>query len=115
MASQHSATRENDGNIPFEVTYMFNGYLRGEYNEAISLVTATVAEMQQEGIDIDFLGATQEFNAAGQLIEVTVWYMAPNKGTIGRLNCQACLPASGPPQQFDRRRSRVRKTARLAE
>lgn len=79
--------------------YTFNGYLRGEYSKAISLIDDTVAEMQREGTDIEFRGATQEINAEGQLIEVTARYAAPSKGTVGRLNCRACLPASGSPQR----------------
>lgn len=82
----------------YTAAYVFNGYLRGEYSEAISLITETVTQMQREGIDIEFLGATQEINAAGQLIEVTARYAAPSKRTVGRLNCRACLPASGSPQ-----------------
>lgn len=82
----------------YTATYAFNGYLRGEYSEAISRITETVAQMQRENIEIEFHGATQEINGAGQLIAVTARYEAPSKGAIGRLNCRACLPASGPPQ-----------------
>jgi hypothetical protein len=57
--------------------------------------------MRREGVDIAFLGATQEINGAGQLIEVTARYDAPDKGTVGRLNCRACLPACGSPQRTD--------------
>ncbi|MEF8789683.1 MAG: hypothetical protein V5A61_06115 [Haloarculaceae archaeon] len=82
----------------YNVTYAFNGYLRGAYAEPVRLITETVAEMRREGVDIEFLGATQEINPSGQLIEATARYSAPSKGTVGRLNCRACLPASGPPQ-----------------
>lgn len=82
----------------YTVTYAFNGYLQGEYSEAISLINETVAQLQREGVDIKFCGAIQTINSAGQLIRVTARYAAPSKGAIGRLNCRACLPASGPPQ-----------------
>lgn len=58
----------------------------------------TVTEMQCDGIAIEFLGATQEIDAAGQLVDITARFAAPSKGTVGRLNCRGCLPASGPPQ-----------------
>lgn len=80
------------------VTYAFDGYMREECEEATSLVVETIAEMRRDGINIEFLGATQQINSAGQLIEVTARYAAPSKGTIGQLHCRACLPASGPPQ-----------------
>lgn len=83
----------------YTVTYAFDGYLRGESSEAVPLITGTVTEMQRDGIAIEFLGATQEIDAAGQLVEVTARYAAPSKGTIGRLNCRARLPASGPPRR----------------
>jgi hypothetical protein len=82
----------------YTVTYVFNGYLRGVYSESISRISETVAQLQREGVDIEFCGATQEINGAGQLISVTARYEAPSKGAIGRLNCRACLPATGPPQ-----------------
>jgi hypothetical protein len=82
----------------YMVTYAFDGYIREECGEATSLIIETIAEMRRDGIDIELLGATQEINSVGQLIEVTASYAAPNKGTIGQLNCRACLPASGPPQ-----------------
>jgi hypothetical protein len=82
----------------YTATYTFNGYLRGEYGKPIARISETAAEMRREGVDVEFLGATQEINAAGQLIAVTARYVAPSKGTIGRLNCRACLPASGSPR-----------------
>jgi len=88
-------------NSKYTATYTFNGYLRGEYAEAVSLISETVDRMREEGIDIAFLGATQEINGAGQLIELTARYDAPSKGTVGRLNCRACLPACGSPQCVD--------------
>lgn len=81
----------------YTVTYAFNGYLRGQYREAVSLIIETVDELQREGLDVEFLGATQEIDGAGHLIRVTARYSAPSKGVIGRLNCEAYLPASGPP------------------
>jgi hypothetical protein len=83
----------------YTATYAFNGYLRGNYAEAVSLITETAARMRREGAEIEFLGATQEINGAGQLIEVTARYAAPTEGTVGRLNCRACLPATGPPRR----------------
>lgn len=82
----------------YTVTYAFNGYLNGAYAEAVERIDETVAAMRDEGIDIDFLGATQEINAAGQLVEMAARYEAPSKGEIGRLNCRACLPAAGGPR-----------------
>ena len=83
---------------PYTVTYAFNGDIREEYEEAISLVIETITEMRRDGIDVEFLGAVQVIDSAGQLIEVTARYAAPSKGTIGQVNCRARLPASGPPQ-----------------
>lgn len=82
----------------YTVTYAFNGYLRGEYSEAISRISETVAQLQREGVDVEFCGATLNINGTGQLITVSARYEAPSKGAIGRLNCRGCLPASGPPQ-----------------
>jgi hypothetical protein len=83
----------------YAVTYAFNGYLDGAYAVAVMRVRETLAEMRDEGIDVDFLGATQEINAAGQLVEMTARYAAPSKGAVGRLNCRACLPATGGPRR----------------
>jgi hypothetical protein len=83
----------------YAVTYAFNGYLDGAYAEAIERIEEAVEQMRDEGERIDFLGATQEINAAGQLVEMSARYAAPNKGAVGRLNCRACLPASGGPRR----------------
>lgn len=83
----------------YSVTYTFNGYLNGNYAQAVERVRDAVARLEREGTDIDFLGATQEINAAGQLIAMTARYAAPTKGAVGRLNCRACLPASGGPRR----------------
>ena len=82
-------------------TYAFNGYLRGQYTEAVSLIDEAIEQLRGEGIDIAFLGATQRINAAGQLVEVTARYEAPSKGDVGRLNCRAGLPAAGSPRRAD--------------
>jgi hypothetical protein len=86
----------------YTVTYAFNGYLRGNRESVVSLITETVSEMQQQGIDIEFLGATKEVNASGELQTATVRYSAPRKRTIARLNCRACLPSSGSSQRHAR-------------
>lgn len=78
--------------------YSFDCHRSPTCSEVVSIITETVARMQREGIDIRFLGATQEIDATGELIAVDARYAAPNKGSIGWLNCRACLPASGPPQ-----------------
>lgn len=83
----------------YSVSYVFSETLCGEYGDPVSLITETIAEMQCDGIDIEFLGATQELNAAGRITEVTARYTAPSKGTIGRLNCRARLPASAQPRR----------------
>lgn len=83
----------------YAVTYAFNGYLNGAYAEAIERIDEAVERMRDEGERIDFLGATQEINAAGQLVEMSARYAAPSKGVIGRLNCRACLPATGGPRR----------------
>lgn len=98
-------------------TYAYNGYLRGAYAESIPRIRGTATEMRREGIDIEFLGATQRIDGDGQLIEVTARYEAPSKGTVGRLNCRACLPTSGSPRPVARterepERRRVAVTAR---
>lgn len=79
--------------------YAFSGSLSDRHADVVTLITETVAEMQRDGIDIEFLGATQELDSAGRVTEVTVRYAAPNKGTIGRLNCRARLPASEQPRR----------------
>ncbi|WP_135535139.1 hypothetical protein [Halostella pelagica] len=83
----------------YTVTYVFDGRSRAEYTDAVSLIEETIGRMQREGVDIEFLGATAETDAADQLVEVTARYAAPTKGSIGWLNCRARLPASGPPQR----------------
>lgn len=93
MTLETTATRQ------YSVTYTFNENLRQEHGDAVSLITETITEMQRDGIDIEFLGATQELNAVGRTIEVTARYTAPSKGTIGRLNCRARLPASAQPRR----------------
>lgn len=85
----------------YTVTYTFNSYLRGEYAKAIARIRETITELHREGVEITFLGATLEINGAGQLITTTARYEAPTKGTIGRLNCRARLPACGQPQRED--------------
>lgn len=82
----------------YAVTYAFNGYLRGEYADPVSRIRDIIAELQREEVEIEFLGATLELNGSGQLIRAIVRYEAPTKGTVGRLNCRACLPACGEPQ-----------------
>lgn len=84
----------------YSVTYGYNGYLRGKYHKCIDAVTDAIEELQAEDVDVEFLGATQEINGAGQLVEVTVRFAAPTKGTLGRLNCRGCLPACGPPRRL---------------
>lgn len=85
----------------YAVTYAFNGYLRGDYAEAVSRIRNTIEELHREQREIEFCGATLEINRAGQLITATAWYEAPNKGTIGRVNCRARLPACGQPERAE--------------
>jgi hypothetical protein len=86
----------------YSVTYAFNGYLLGDRESVVSLITETVSQMQEQGIDIEFLGATQVVDASGELRTATVRYSAPRKRTIARLNCRACLPPSGSSQRHAR-------------
>ena len=83
----------------YTVTYSFDGYLSAQYRDPVPLIAETVAEMRQNGTEIAFLGATQEVDPSGRVIQTTTRYSAPNKGTIGRLNCRARLPACGSPQR----------------
>jgi hypothetical protein len=83
----------------YTVTYSFDGYPHAQYRDPVSLITETVAEMQQNGTDIAFLGATQEFDPSGRVTRTTARYSASNKGAIGLLNCRARLPACGSPQR----------------
>lgn len=83
----------------YEVTYSFDGYLAVQCPDPVPLITESVADMQRNGIPLAFLGATQEIDPSGHPIETTVRFSAPSKGTIGRLNCRARLPASGSPQR----------------
>ena len=82
----------------YDVTYAFDDTARKEYSDPIKVITATVSSMQNENIEIDFLGAIQEINANGDSVKVTARYTASTKGEIGRCNCRAQLPASGPPK-----------------
>lgn len=81
------------------VTYWFEGYPHSQHPEPVSLIAETVSDMQRAGIDIALLGATQEYDPSGRLTKTTAEYSAPTKGTIGRLNCRASLPACGSPQR----------------
>lgn len=89
-------------NQRYTVTYAFDGYLNGAYAEAIERIREAEGRMSEEGERIDFLGATQEINAAGQLVEMSARYAASSKGTVGRLNCRARLPATGGPKRETR-------------
>lgn len=100
--------------IEYEVTYAFNGYLPTQNSDVFSLIDETVEALQQAGVDVEFRGATQEINAAGQLVEASARYRAPCKGTIGRLNCRARLPASGPPRRIQTTRESEAKRAAVA-
>ena len=83
----------------YTVTYSFEGYPHAQHRNPVTLIAEAVAEMQQSGTDIAFLGATREFDPSGAVIQTTARYSASNKGTIGRLNCRARLPACGSPQR----------------
>ena len=83
----------------YSVTYAFDSAHGESDEEPISLISETVAEMRDENVDIEFLGATQEVGPSGRTTELTARYSAPTEGTIGRLNCRASLPASGRPQR----------------
>lgn len=85
----------------YRATYTFNGPRRQPPDEAISHIRETVTGMQDEGIDIEFLGATGEIDTAGKIVEVTARYRAPSEGVIGWLNWRAGLPACGSPQRTD--------------
>lgn len=85
----------------YTATYTFNGRRRQPPDEAISHIRETVSGMQDEGIDIEFLGATGEIDTAGKIVEVTARYRAPSEGNIGWLNWRAGLPACGSPQRTD--------------
>lgn len=82
--------------------YAFDGYLRAEHPDVITLITETVTEMQGEGIDIEFLGATREFDSAGRATEVTVRYAAPNKG--GQSGDSTVAPVCRPAGSHDGKR-----------
>lgn len=110
---QRTTTHKLTQMTQYIVTYSFDGYLYDQYSEPVSLIAETVSEMRRSGIDISLLGATQEYDPSGQLTETIAQYSASSKGTIGRLNCHACLPACGSPQ----RQSRVEtesETSRIA-
>lgn len=85
----------------YRATYTFNGPRRRPLDEAISRIRGTVTGMQDEGIDIGFLGATGKIDTAGKIVEVTARYRAPSEGAIGWLNWRAGFPASGSPQRTD--------------
>lgn len=85
----------------YKATYTFHGHRRQPFDEVISCIRETVTGMQDEGIDIEFLGATGEIDTAGKIVEVTARYRASSEGTIGWLNWRGGLPASGSPQRFE--------------
>lgn len=94
--------QNNTGAIErYTATYTFDGRLRQQSDEAISLIRESVRGMQEDGIDITFRGASAAIDDAGQIIELTAHYSAPSKGTVGRLSTQAGLPTSGSPQRGD--------------
>lgn len=86
----------------YTATYAFNDNRRQTVDGIISSIRKTVMGMQDDGIDIELLGATGEFDVAGHVLELTARYTAPSKGTVGRLNTRAGLPASGSPQRTTR-------------
>lgn len=86
----------------YTATYAFNDHRRQTADEVVSCIRNTVVGMQDDGIDIELLGATGEIDVAGQVIELTARYTAPSKGAVGWLNTRAALPASGSPERNDR-------------
>lgn len=81
----------------YTATYSLAGDEQEMNESTIEKITRTVRTMQQEDIDIEFLGAEQSIDANGDVVEVTVRYVAPTKGTIGRLSVLAELPTCGSP------------------
>ena len=92
MSQQTAATSK------YTATYAFGDDSRTDYGDVIWLIRETIAETQQTGLDIEFLGATREVDTAGHLVELTVRYEAVSKAAIAYLNWRAGLPASGSPQ-----------------
>lgn len=97
----------------YRVTYAFNGHRCQTVDEAVSRIRETVGRMQEEGLDIELLGASGEVDTADHGIEVTARYAAPSKGTIGRLNTRARLPASGSPQRSGSKNTQSTKQSPL--
>jgi hypothetical protein len=84
------------------VSYGFDEHRWDGHHDAIESVLRAVAGLQRKGVEIRFLGATQQLNATGRVVDITARYAAPNKGTVGRLNFRARLPANGAPQRIRR-------------
>lgn len=78
---------------------------------AISRIRETIAELQDEGATIEFLGSTQTIDGEGHPIEITVRYTAPTKRYIAWLNWHAELPVCGPPQYDEDPPPRTRNRA----
>lgn len=97
-------TTTDDPTTPnhYTVSYCFRHQRREGHRDAVGLVLRAVAALQRQGVELRFLGATQELDATGRPVDVTVRFAAPSKGTIGQLNCLAGLPASGAPQRIQR-------------
>lgn len=81
----------------YTATYRVDGDHREMNESTIEKITRTVKTMQQEDIDIEFLGAKQTIDADGDAVEITARYAAPTKGTVGHLSVLAELPACGSP------------------
>ena len=84
----------------YAVTYTFTHGLHASPPPLARIMDA-VAAIQATGVAIEFRGATQEIDATGTVVAVTVRFEAPTKGAIGRLNCCGGLPAAGQPRLLE--------------
>jgi hypothetical protein len=79
-------------------TYTFADGSRERTRALIDRIDETVETLRARGEAIEFLGATQSVDSDGAIVEMTAQFRAPSKGTVGYLNVEASLPASGQPR-----------------
>lgn len=84
----------------YTVTYAFDDG-NGGRARVVGRIREAVSELQREGRELVFLGATRALDDAEQLRTVTVRFEARTQGVLGLLNCRALLPACGAPRRVD--------------
>ena len=79
----------------YEVTYTFDGYYSVTPTNVLERSFETLAALQANEVEIEYLGGTVTLGANGTVSEGTARYAAPTEGHVGRLAVHARLPISG--------------------